>query len=57
MAVFAADNTVRSILDPAGAMVHWSEYDRGGHFPGMETPDLLVADLDAFARLVVAGGE
>ncbi|WP_109211665.1 MULTISPECIES: epoxide hydrolase family protein [Microbacterium] len=57
VAVFAADNTVRSILDPAGAMVHWREYDRGGHFPGMETPELLVADLDAFARLVVAGGE
>ncbi|WP_203582091.1 epoxide hydrolase family protein [Microbacterium hibisci] len=57
VAVFAADNTVRSVLDPAHAMVHWNEYDRGGHFPGMETPDLLVADLDAFARLVVVDGE
>jgi len=29
--------------------VRWTEFDRGGHFPGMEEPDLLVGDLrDAF---------
>lgn len=52
VAVFAADNTIRAVMDPAGAMVHWTEYDRGGHFPGMETPDLLVDDLRGFAGLV-----
>ncbi len=47
--VFAADNTIRSLMDPTGQM-HWSESDRGGHFPAMEVPDLLVGDLQAFFR-------
>jgi epoxide hydrolase len=29
-------------------VLHWSEYDRGGHFPAMEEPDLFVSDLRAF---------
>jgi hypothetical protein len=49
VAVFAADTTIRSLLDPAGTM-HWSEFDRGGHFPAMEVPDLLVGDIRAFFR-------
>jgi len=52
VAVFAADNTIRSVMDPAQAIVHWTEHDRGGHFPGLETPDLLVADLREFAALL-----
>src|SRR5580658_3186905 len=31
-------------------IVHWSEFDRGGHFAAMEEPDLLVADLRAFSQ-------
>jgi len=50
VAVFAADNTIRGLMDPAGAFAHWSEYDRGGHFPAMEVPDLFVADVRAFVR-------
>jgi len=46
VSVFAADTTVRSVLDPKGEMT-WIEHDRGGHFPAMETPDLLVEDLRA----------
>ncbi len=49
VAVFAADTTIRALLDPANTM-HWSEFDRGGHFPAMEAPDLLVEDLRAFFR-------
>jgi epoxide hydrolase len=49
VAVFAADNTVRSLFDP-GSTMHWSEFDRGGHFPAMEVPDLLVGDIRAFFR-------
>lgn len=48
IAVFAADTTIRSVLDPAGAIEHWTEYDRGGHFPAMEVPDLLIEDIRAF---------
>jgi len=31
-------------------IVHWSEFDRGGHFAAMEESDLFVADLQAFSR-------
>ena len=47
-AVFAADNTIRSLADPTGQIAHWSEFDRGGHFPAMEVPDLLVGDVRRF---------
>ncbi|GIG90532.1 epoxide hydrolase family protein [Plantactinospora endophytica] len=50
VAVFAADNSIRSLVDPVGAIRHWSEFDRGGHFPAMETPDLLTDDLRTFLR-------
>jgi hypothetical protein len=49
-AVFAGDDTIRSLVDPAGHLEHWSEFDRGGHFPAMEVPDLLAADLRTFFR-------
>ncbi|WP_152363607.1 epoxide hydrolase family protein [Microlunatus speluncae] len=50
VAVFAADLTVRREVDPAGSHARWTEYDSGGHFPAMEVPDLLVADLREFFR-------
>jgi pimeloyl-ACP methyl ester carboxylesterase len=30
--------------------VHWSQFERGGHFPAMDAPDLLIDDLRAFFR-------
>jgi hypothetical protein len=48
VAVFAADTTIRSVMDPEGAIDRWTEYDRGGHFPGLEVPDLLARDLREF---------
>lgn len=48
VAVFAGDNSIRSKVGPAGAAEHWREYDRGGHFPAMEVPELLAEDLRAF---------
>jgi epoxide hydrolase len=48
VAVFAADSTIRSLMDPTGRIEHWSEYDRGGHFAAMEVPDLLAGDLRTF---------
>ena len=33
-------------------IIHWSEFDRGGHFAAMEEPDLLVGDIREFFRLV-----
>ncbi|RAS69889.1 pimeloyl-ACP methyl ester carboxylesterase [Lentzea atacamensis] len=44
-ATFAADTGIRSLLDPEHQVEHWTEYDRGGHFPAIEVPDLYVADV------------
>ena len=46
-AVFGADETVRRLV-PAPADAHWTEFERGKHFPAMEAPDLLATDLQAF---------
>ncbi|MEV0664513.1 epoxide hydrolase family protein [Actinomadura luteofluorescens] len=50
VAVFAADTTIRSLMDPDGSVEHWSEYGRGGHFAAMEVPELLVEDVRLFSR-------
>ena len=34
-------------------VVHWSEFDRGGHFAALEAPDLLAADLREFFRTLI----
>jgi hypothetical protein len=46
-AVFGADQTVRKLV-PAPAGAHWTEFPRGKHFPAMEAPTQLAADLQAF---------
>ncbi|MEP6480045.1 MAG: epoxide hydrolase [Rhodoglobus sp.] len=46
--IYAADMSVRSVVDAGGSYESWIEHDRGGHFPAMEVPDLLVADLRQF---------
>ncbi len=50
VAVFPQDVTVRRLADREHHIVHWSEFDRGGHFAAMEAPDLLVDDVRAFFR-------
>jgi pimeloyl-ACP methyl ester carboxylesterase len=47
VAVFGADETVRKLI-PAPAGAHWTEFPRGRHFPAMEAPAQLAADLQAF---------
>ena len=46
-AVFGADESVRKLV-PAPPDAHWTEFERGGHFPAMEAPAELVADLRTF---------
>jgi pimeloyl-ACP methyl ester carboxylesterase len=46
-AVFGADQTVRKLV-PAPDTAHWTEFQRGKHFPAMEAPAQLAADLQAF---------
>ncbi len=49
-AVFGSDPVARKLLDPERRIEHWTEFERGGHFPAMEVPDLLVDDLRKFFR-------
>ena len=30
--------------------MHWTEFDRGGHFAALEVPELLVDDVRMFFR-------
>ena len=41
---------IRPYAERANNIVHWTEFDRGGHFAAMEEPDLLVPDVRAFFR-------
>jgi microsomal epoxide hydrolase len=50
IAVFPHDiaQPVRFLAEKMNNIVHWSEFDRGGHFAAMEEPDLLVGDVRKF---------
>jgi microsomal epoxide hydrolase len=53
VAVFAHDASlaIRKLAEPRFPnIIQWSEFDRGGHFPALEVPDLLAGDLHAFHR-------
>ncbi|MEU8399809.1 epoxide hydrolase family protein [Nonomuraea sp. NPDC048892] len=52
VAVFPGDAGIRRVAEREHNVIHWSEFGRGGHFAAMEAPDLLVADVRAFFRLV-----
>lgn len=42
--------SIRHLAEGTHNIVHWTEFDHGGHFPAMEVPDLLVEDLRRFFR-------
>ena len=44
------DVTIRRWADRENNIVHWTEFDHGGHFAALEAPDFLVGDLRAFFR-------
>ena len=50
VAVFPRDLSlpVRRIAEQRNRIVRWTEMDRGGHFPAMEQPELLIGELRAF---------
>jgi epoxide hydrolase len=52
VAVFPAEIAapVRRLAELSNHIVHWTEFDRGGHFAAMEEPDLLVGDVREFFR-------
>ena len=50
VAVFPTDVSIRRFAEQDHNIVHWSEFDRGGHFAALEAPDLLTADIREFFR-------
>jgi pimeloyl-ACP methyl ester carboxylesterase len=42
--------SIRRLAERTNNIVHWSQFERGGHFPAMDAPDLLIDDLRAFFR-------
>ena len=44
------DVAIRRLAERDHNVVHWSEFDRGGHFAAMENPEFLVGDVRAFFR-------
>jgi pimeloyl-ACP methyl ester carboxylesterase len=48
VAVFAEDIAIRRYAERANNIVHWSDFETGGHFAALETPELLVQDIRAF---------
>src|SRR5207253_10600619 len=45
LAVFPNDSTVRKLVEREFDVVHYTEFDRGGHFAALEVPELVVEDL------------
>jgi epoxide hydrolase len=37
--------SIRRFAERSNNIVHWTDFDRGGHFAAMEEPDLLVGDI------------
>lgn len=50
VAVFPTDPTLRRVAAREHHLVHFAEFERGGHFAALETPELLVDDLRRFFR-------
>ena len=50
VAVFEDDfQTIRPLAERDNThIVHWSEFERGGHYAALEVPDLVVGDLRTF---------
>ncbi|RKT87209.1 epoxide hydrolase [Saccharopolyspora antimicrobica] len=58
VAVFAHDVVLplrRFANQVLPTITHWSEFERGGHWPALEVPDLYVQDVRAFSRSLKDG--
>ncbi len=43
---------IRRFAERSNNIVHWTEFEEGGHFAAMEQPELLIGDVRAFFRVV-----
>ncbi|MGH2614067.1 MAG: epoxide hydrolase family protein [Thermomicrobiales bacterium] len=44
------DIAIRRLAERDHNVVHWSEFDEGGHFAAMENPEFLIEDVRTFFR-------
>lgn len=44
------DVAIRRLAERDHNIVHWTEFERGGHFAALEAPAFLVSDIRAFFR-------
>lgn len=54
VAVFAEDIAIRRYAERGNNIVCWNDYDIGGHFAALETPEILVSDVRAFFGGLIA---
>jgi pimeloyl-ACP methyl ester carboxylesterase len=52
IAVFAGDSSIRKYAEKSLQIIHWSEFDCGGHFAAIEAPGPLAGDIREFFRQV-----
>ena len=45
---------IRRLAERDYNVVHWTEFERGGHFAALEAPAFLVSDIRAFFRRLPA---
>lgn len=50
VAAFAQDISIRRYGEQGNKIVHWSDFEEGGHFAAMEVPELLTRDIRTFFR-------
>jgi microsomal epoxide hydrolase len=41
-------------IERTGKVTFWKSHDRGGHFPALETPEVMLSDLEEFMEHVAA---
>jgi epoxide hydrolase len=50
VAAFAEDISIRRNAEAHHSIVHWTDFERGGHFAAPDAPNLLTADVRKFFR-------
>ncbi|WP_411144377.1 epoxide hydrolase family protein [Streptomyces sp. x-80] len=50
VANFPGDHAIQDLAKRSHMITRWREYERGGHFPALQAPELLVADIREFFR-------
>ncbi|WP_344926763.1 hypothetical protein [Saccharopolyspora gregorii] len=50
VANFPGDNAIQDLARLSNVVTRWREHDQGGHFPALQAPEVLIADVREFFR-------